>query len=641
MIVATAGHVDHGKTTLVRALSGVDTDRLPEEKQRGLTIDLGFAYADAGDGAMLGFVDVPGHERFVKNMLAGVPAVDHALLVIAADDGVMPQTVEHLAILDLLGIAEATVAISKVDRVDAARLTAVDDEVTRLLAPTALAGAPLFHTSGETGQGVDELGRHLRTLAQRHAGRTARGRFRFAIDRSFIVPGSGLVVTGAVFSGTVQAGEQLLLSPAGIDVRVRGLRALDRDADIGRAGERCALNIAGSDLERAALHRGDWLVAPGTQAPSRRIDARLRLLASEQKPLRQSMPVHVHLGAADLTGRVAPLAAREIAPGDEALVQLLLDSPTVAVHGDRFVLRDQSAQRTIAGGMVVDPNAPARGRSRPQRLAVLDALCADDDTAALTAVLDLSPRGVALEPLVRGRNLSAADADALLADGAVVVVADAAGNIAITRTHWQALLDAVIDAVAAWHGGHADELGPSEVQLRLQLAEPPAAGLLRGSVLELARAGRLVREGVVVHLPEHRPRPSAADQRLWEEAAPLLTAGGLRPPRLRELAEQMGMEFPALEAFARRAVRFGLLLPVAPNRFFPPEAVRGLAAVAEQMAAEAEDASFDASGFKDRSGIGRNLTIEVLEYFDNAGFTRRTGNVRRILRPADEVFGAG
>jgi len=639
MIVATAGHVDHGKTTLVRALTGVDTDRLPEEKQRGLTIDLGFAYRDVGDGAMLGFVDVPGHERFVKNMLAGVPAVDHALLVIAADDGIMPQTEEHLAILDLLGIDHATVAISKVDRVDAQRLAAVDAEVERLLAPTVLAGAPVFHTSGASGVGIGELDQHLRDLAHGHGGRAARGRFRFAIDRSFVLPGSGLVVTGAVFSGQVQRGDQLLLAPAGIEVRVRGLRALDREAESGRAGERCALNIAGATLERASLHRGDWLLAPGAPPPRRRIDARLRLLAGEARPLRQSTPVHVHLGAADLTGRVAPLEGREIAPGASALVQLLLDTPTVAVHGDRFVLRDQSAQRTIAGGTVIDPNAPARGRSRPHRLAVLSALERPDTGAALDEALALSPRGLPLQPLLQGRNLTDADGEALLRERDIVVVPDATGDLAITPQHWQALQDGVLAVVEAWHRDHADELGPSEAQLRLQLPDPPAAGLLRGAVLQLARDGRVVREGVVIHLPDHRPQPTDADQKLWARVAPLLQDGGLRPPRLRELAEQLDTDFPTIEAFAKRAARFGLLLPVAANRYFPPEAVRGLAAVAEAMAEESLDASFDASSFKDRTGIGRNLTIEVLEFFDAAGLTRRSGNVRTILRPAREVFG--
>ncbi|MBT7758081.1 MAG: selenocysteine-specific translation elongation factor, partial [Rhodospirillaceae bacterium] len=367
MIIATAGHVDHGKTTLVRALTGVDTDRLPEEKKRGLTIDIGFAYQDIGGdgdtgagigtGTVMGFVDVPGHERFVKNMLAGVASIDFALLVVAADDGVMPQTVEHLAILGLLGIKQGAVAITKIDRVDPDRIEAVAEEIEAILAPTFLAGCPLFPVSGEIGTGMAALQQHLEAAARGHAERAVQGNFRLSIDRAFTVPGAGLIVTGAVFSGQVAVGDRLILASQdraeGIEARVRGLRALDREAEVGRAGQRCAINIAGADLHQSVVSRGDWLLAAPIFLPVRKFDARVRVLDSEAKPLAHWTPVHLHLAAADITGRIAVLGERRIMPGEDALAQLVLDAPIGALFGDRFILRDQSAQRTLAGGVVI------------------------------------------------------------------------------------------------------------------------------------------------------------------------------------------------------------------------------------------------------------------------------------------------
>lgn len=639
VIVATAGHVDHGKTTLVRGLTGTDTDRLPEEKKRGLTIDLGFAYIDVGETARLGFVDVPGHERFVKNMLAGVATIDHALLVVAADDGVMPQTVEHLAILDLMGISEGSVALTKIDRVDPARIAEVEAQIAALLAPTPLAGAPVFRTSGTTGAGMEELQAHLTALARVHAARPAAGRFRLAIDRCFTLPGAGLVVTGAVFSGEVRSGDHLRLSPGGREVRVRGLRALDRDAETGRAGERCALNITGPDADRDSIRRGDWLVDLRRNTPTRRIDVRLKLLAQEARPLKHWSPVHVHLGAADLTGRVALLDTRELAPGHSALAQLLLDQPTDTVFGDRFILRDQSARRTIAGGHVIDPAAPARGRARPDRLAALAALDAPDHATALAGLLACVPSGVDLDAFALARNLGEETATRVFASADMVSVPSASGPVGVARAVWDKLCADLPATLAEWHEQHPDTLGPQEIALAKTTPGRPAAAILRAAVLALAARGEVTRTGMVVHLPDHKPRLSDADDALWQRVAEMLDQGGHRPPRVREIAEALEQTPEAMTAFLSRCMRFGLLLPVAGNRFFPPAAVRELAAIAVTLAGETDDGAFDAATYKDRSGIGRNLTIELLEFFDSAGFTRRTGNVRHILRPPADVFG--
>ncbi|MDP6343035.1 MAG: selenocysteine-specific translation elongation factor [Alphaproteobacteria bacterium] len=638
MIVATAGHVDHGKTTLVRAITGIDTDRLPEEKKRGLTIDLGFAYMDVDDD-VLGFVDVPGHERFVKNMLAGVATIDFALLVIAADDGVMPQTVEHLAILQLLGIRQGAVAISKIDRADADRLAALRAAIGALRAPTELAAAPMFPVSGETGEGVAELQAHLQETARQWAERPAGGNFRLAVDRSFTVPGAGLVATGAVFSGQVAVGDRLLLSPRGIEVRVRGIHALDRVSDSGRAGQRCALNIAGAELRNISLHRGEWLLAEGAHAPVRKLDARLRVLASEQRPLAHWTPVHLHLAATDVTARVAVLEDRRIAPGETGLAQIVLDAPIGALFGDRFILRDQSARRTIAGGTVIDPFPPARGRTRAERLEMLRAMEETEPRAALRAMLRHAPAGINLRRFALARNLTEAQATPLDDGDGQIVLSSAEGGIALPDDRWLALRQDVLAALRAWHERRPEAVGPNDHGLRGALAAAPPAELFAAAVGKLLAAGDIVRDGISLRLPDHQARADPADLALWEAIEPILADGGLRPPRVRELAEQLDKDPKTMEAFLKRCTRQGRLLAVAPNRFFPPAAVRELAAVVEEMVAESPEGTFNASAFKDRTGIGRNLAIEVLEFFDGAGLTRREGNERHLRRPADEVFG--
>lgn len=639
MLVATAGHVDHGKTALIKALTGVDTDRLPEEKQRGLSIDLGFAYHDLGGGEVLGFVDVPGHERFVRNMAAGVAAIDYALLVVAADDGPMPQTREHLAILELLGVPRGAVAISKIDRVDDARIAEVTAAVRAVVADTALADADIYPVSGLTGTGVQELRAAL--LAAAHAGRDrdAEGNFRLAIDRSFTVSGAGLVVTGAVMAGRVTAGDQLLLSPQGVAVRVRGLRALDREAETGVAGQRCALNITGADLRRVEVERGDWIVAPPAHAPVRRFDAELTVLADEPRALTHWTPVHVHAAASDVTGRVAILGSRQIAPGETGLVQLVLDQPIGALHGDRFILRDQSARRTVAGGRVLDPFPPPRGRARPARLAQLEAMAAPAPAEALGVLLRQGDGLVDLDNFATAWNLTPEAADILWRGHNLVRITVADRTVGLSAARWQALRDDVLDTLERWHAQHPDSLGPEEATLRRALRHPIANALMAAVVTRLLQDGALRRDGLSLRLPEHRAEMTPEDAVLWQRVEPLIAEGGIRPPRVRELAADLDLEVEAIESFLTRAARLGHLLRVAPNRYFPPAAVHRLAEIAEETAAQAADGLFSAAEYRDRSGIGRNLTIEVLEFLDAAHVTRRVGERRRILQTADEAFG--
>lgn len=639
MIVATAGHIDHGKTLLVKALTGVDADRLPEEKLRGMTIDLGFAYKHFAEDAVLGFVDVPGHEKFVRNMLAGVGGIDFALLIVAADDGPMPQTEEHLAILDLLGVSVGAVALTKIDRVPPERAEEAALEIEALVAGTTLEAAPVFPVSSIAGDGIPELRVHLEREAQSIAARSDSGNFRLAVDRTFTIAGAGLVVTGTVYSGQVAVGDRLQLSPAGLAVRVRAIHAQDRKAEAGLAGERCALNITGADIDKDAVHRGDWVLAEPAHAPTRRADALIRILNTEPRSFRHWTPVHLHLAAAAVTGRIAILEGGSIAPGDSGLVQLVLDAPVGALAGDRFILRDQSARRTVGGGRIIDPFSPARGRARPPRLALVRAMAQADPATALTETLALTPGGVDLNRFAQARNIAPDEAEALWEAVDMMRLGGARDAVGIARPAWDELRDAVVAALRDWHRQRPDQPGPEEDRLRRTLPRATAPVVFGAALLDLLSEKRIARDGVYLTLPGHRAAFSDADTALWEKVEPMLTEFGLRPPRVLEIAEEVGLDGRATERFLARMARAGMVVKVADNRFFLPDTVLTLARMAEAMAGEAADGMFSAGGYNKRSGLGRNLAIELLEFFDKRGFSQRTGDGRKLVAGADEIFG--
>jgi selenocysteine-specific elongation factor len=639
MILATAGHIDHGKTALIRALTGVDADRLPEEKRRGLTIDLGFAYATLPDGTELGFVDVPGHERFLSNMLAGVLSIDRVLLVVAADDGPRPQTLEHLDILELIGIGEITGVITKVDRVERSRTEAVAAETGALLAAAGFPQPAVFPVSSRTGEGIAALAAHLQKSAQAAAhsrAAAASGLFRMPIDRAFTLPGIGLVVTGTIAAGAVAPGDRLLISPSGTAVRVRGLHGQNRPIETAAAGERCAINVAGSFPDGGEPRRGDWILASERHAPTTRLDLRLRVSGYAEAPLRDGLPVHLHLGTTDTVARAAVLGSRGIGPGETGFVQLDLEHPIGALSGDRAVLRDHAARRTLAGGHVVDPFAPRRGRRQPARLAVLEALATADPTQALTRLLAVE--GVVdLARFALAWNLTPNELDRLTEAGEFLCVGPARAPVAVTPERLQLLGDKIVDALGAWHQAQPDALGPGRPALIAQLRGEAPEAALDGALAALAAMGRVARQGPRWRLPEHQPRLTRSDERLWERLCPLLAAGDLRPPRVRELAAALELEPEAVARLLKRAERLGRVARVADNRFFLPETLARLADIARELAASSPEGTFTAASFKDRSGVGRNLTIQILEFLDKTGATRRTGDARVVL-PGSDVF---
>ena len=639
MIVATAGHVDHGKTALVRALTGVDTDRLPEEKKRGLTIDLGFAYHPLDADHVLGFVDVPGHERFVRNMLAGVGSIDLALVVVAADDGVMPQTREHTAILDLLGVSECIAVVSKVDMVDPARADEVSEEIDALLSATGMQGAEIQQVSALSGTGVEALAGALRERALNLAARAANGRFRLCVDRAFMLKGAGLVVTGTVHRGIAATGERLVVTPSGYEARIRGIHAQDRPAGHARAGERCALNLAGRDIESGAIARGDWIVDRALHAPTDRIDVRLSVLPGEERALRHWTPVHAHLAASHSTARVAVLGAGSIAPGESGWVQIVLDQPMHALAGDRIVVRDQSATRTVGGGTLIDPFSPKRGRARPARLAWLDAIEMGDPEQAIMRAIKFTDTGVDTGWMRRAFAVTDAEMERMLDAAGAVRVPDSGTDRCFSVAHWAGLGTEILAFLETFHRERPRLHGANANDIRLGVARRVSQGVVEHALASLLHGGAIARRGVTVRLPEHRVTLGTNDERIWPRVARVLDPATGSPPSLRQAAEQLKIGEPELGALLKRATNAGLVMPVTRTRFVPLAAVRALAAHAESLAGGLPEGRFTAAEYKNHAGIGRNFAIELLEFFDRSGFTERLGERRRVRRSAAQAFG--
>lgn len=626
MIIGTAGHVDHGKTALVKALTGIDADRLPEERRRGITLDLGYAYF--GD---LGFVDVPGHERLVHTMLAGAGAIDAALLVVAADDGVMPQTREHAQILDLLGIARGVVAITKVDAAPE-RQAAVVGQIGALLAGTALAAAPVYAVSALTGAGIPELLAAVRGLQPIRREENAYP--RLAVDRAFTLTGAGLVVTGTLIAGLIAVEDRLVLSPGGRELRVRALHAQNRRAETAHAGQRVALNIVGPKLTKDTIARGDWVLHPDLDAPTAALDAEIRLLPGSAA-LKPDTPVHVHLAASHVTARLTPLDRSRLEPEGSGIVRLTLDRAIGALAGDRLVLRDAAATRTIGGGRVLDPFPPRRGRTSAARRSQLAGLAHHDPAAALRALLAEPPGWVAFGPFARARNLLPGRQAAVLAEVPAIRV----GDLAMTPFGLTALQAELARLLAAHHAAAPDQPGLQPERLRAMLPGrlPPTA--FRALLETVLGRGTVEQDGPWLRLTTHRPTLSPQDERTWAQLQPLLAAERFRPPRTRDLARALAMPEPAMRALLKRVGRMGRLIEIAHDHFFLRETVVEMVAVAAALAEADPSGMLTAARFRDALDNGRKVAIQILEFFDRAGVTQRVDDERRIRRDRLELFG--
>ena len=628
MIVGTAGHVDHGKTSLVRALTGVDTDRLAEEKARGISIELGFAYATIGDGEPIGFVDVPGHRRFVQTMIAGAAGIDVGLVVVAADDGPMPQTIEHLDILRWLGVTDVVVALSKVDAVDDARRVEAAEAIGKLLGDTPYRGATIVPVSTISGEGMDVLKARLLAHRARVASRDAqrKRRFRLAIDRSFVLQGIGLVVTGTAFGGRVAIDDVLTLLPGRLEARVRGIHAQNRPVGEAHAGQRIALNLAGRGIEKSSVHRGDWIVASSIAIESDRVDVRL-IDAARPFDARDWQAVRFHAGATSVNARVVLLDA-----SDPVLAQLVFDRPIHLVAGDRFVLRDASggdhASGSIAGGIVLDVDVPARGRRSDARLRALRVAAAGDPLVALAHAVDTSPKGIDLARWNQTHDTSWT-ADAI--DANAVEHGDAITLFPTVR--WDAMLDRVVATLADEHVRAPDTVGPGRDRLRRMALPSLDASAFAAIVDALKRTRRIAQTAAWLHLPDHRVEVSADDRARFERAGALLddAAEANNPPRVRDIARALAEDEGLIRGLFVRLAARGELYRVAHDHYFLPSTVRALAEAAAGVA-EADGVA-RAAPFRDRIGVGRKVAIQILEFFDRVGYTRRIGDDHRIIQP--------
>jgi len=631
VVVGTAGHIDHGKSSLVHRLTGIDPDRLPEEKARGLTIDLGFANLRLSDGSKIGIVDVPGHERFVHNMVAGATGIDVALLVVAADDGVMPQTVEHLEILELLGLRRGAIALTKVDLVPPEMRDLAIDDVRAAVRSTFLEAARLYPVSSATGEGIGELRAGLEELARATLPRASHGVFRMPIQRVFAAKGFGCVVTGIPASGSVAVGDRLQVLPGAVEGSVRGLEAYHAPVARIAAGHSSAINLAGVDAGSCA--RGLVAVTPGYFEPSRFVEARLRHLPRRRRPLRDRQALRFHAGTKETGATLALLEGGDLAPGADALVQLALDEPVVVAPGDRFLVRIPSPADTVGGGTVL---GASNRRLRRRRRDVLDDLAAaeralGDDEARLELELRRAA-GAPRKPAALARALGLPESELSSHLEALVRRGSAARLRAGGVVHATALDDAcerVVAAVAAHFARHPERLVCERNALRE--GSSVDAGLLDDVLAKLAEAKRVELEpGGGVRAARKETDLSAAQKALRERALARLESAGCQPPTDDELAAECGVPRVALDLVLKRLVDERAAARVAPDLHFAASAIDGAKeAIVRNCAAHGGE--LDLPSLRDELRTTRRFLIPLVEWLDTTGFTTRLG-ARRILK---------
>ena len=629
IIIGTAGHIDHGKTALVRALTGVDADRLPEEKRRGITIDIGFADLDLGD-VRIGFVDVPGHERFVKNMLAGAHGIDLVALVIAADESVMPQTREHFDICRLLGVRKGLLVLTKKDLVDEELLQLVQSETEELVAGSFLEGAPIIAVSSRTGEGIEALKEALRESGLEVTARSADFVTRLPIDRAFTMRGFGAVVTGTLIAGEIAEGDELELLPAGMRVRVRGAQVHGSPVPRAFAGQRTAINLGGVDA--AAIERGMVLAPVGRLRSTQAIDARANLLENAPRALRSRQRVRIHIGAAEVLARVRVLTeGGEIKPGESGVVQLRTEAPIVGVLGDRFILRSYSPQVTIGGGVILDPFPPKhRTRDIEAARGRLDVLSTGDRARQLAAFVG-GADGHGLRRADLGARTAWRDeviddaAKQARAGGAIV---DAEG-VLLSRERFDELKQLVVKEVAAHHQREPLMRGLAKEVLRERFFAHAPVEVFRGVLGILEQEDSLVAEKEIVRLREHTRELSSEDSGLRDRLEKIYHDAGLAAPSLNEAFERAGSSVQQGRKILQLLIDSGLLVKVHGEMFFHRAALDDLTKKVREYGAKHQ--AIDVAAFKDLAGISRKYAIPLLEYLDRQRVTRREGDRRVVL----------
>ncbi len=635
VIIGTAGHVDHGKSTLIQALTGTNPDRLKEEQERGMTIDLGFAALRLPDGTVAGIVDVPGHERFLKNMLAGAGGVDVVLLVVAADESVMPQTLEHLDILRLLDVRNGVIALTKSDLVDKEWSDAVEEDIHSHLKGTFLEDAPILRVSAVTGKGLDALKRALLSAVSRAEARNAALPFRLPIDRVFTRPGFGTVVTGTLVAGTLRVGDAVEIVPQGTTTRVRGLQVHGQKVAEAEAGSRVAVNIAGVETE--AIERGAQLIAPGSLAPTPRFDALLRLLEHAPKPLPDRARVRVYLGTAEILGRIRLLDKRaELKPGERAYIQFQGETEFACARGDRFVVRSYSPMTTIGGGIVLDA-APSRHRKGDAAtLAALEAKERGAPEDLVETALERSPAGLPRKELPAASSLTPADADkalsALTASGRVVgLTGDRLFHAAVLGP----LTDRARAALEAYHARFPLRAGMPKEELRAALETGRSRDLLKGAFASLLAhweaQGLVVVEGATIRLAGFQVQLNERQKALLERIEQVYREYDIAPPTIEEVSRAVKAPQDAINALLRVGVERGIFYRVQEGVYYHKDTVARLQQLVRDYIAR--HGSITVGAFRDLTESNRKFALLALEFFDQIRFTRRQGDERVLVHP--------
>lgn len=626
MIIGTAGHVDHGKTELIRALTGIDTDRLREEKERGISIDLGFAPFNLTDGRVVGVVDVPGHEKFIHNMLAGVGGLDLVLLVIDAAEGVMPQTREHLDILELLQVKRGLVVITKMDLVEKEWLEMVEEEVREVMEGSFLADAPIYFVSSVTKEGIEELRQAIEEIAAAVPGKDSEAPLRIPLDRVFSVSGFGTVITGTLLSGKVRTGQTVELLPPGKEFRVRGVQVHGEMVEKAEAGQRVALNLVG--LEKAEVIRGSVIADPGFFCLTRFCDTKLKMLSTAARPLTNMSPVHFYLGTARVVARTLLLGSEELKPGQEGFVQCRLDRPLVAHRGDRFIIRSYSPMITIGGGIILDENPRRHKRFRNDVLGNLVQLEKED----LSFVLQrLKEKGVAtLEALSQRTKIGPGQLQKMLNEavqrGDVVLIGGFFSTPEIVR-EWES---AVIEELERFHRERPLQPGLQKASLAGALPYKLTGKAYDELLKHIEEKGLLVLKGDLVLKSDFTPRPSAAQEKKIVEILEIFAQGDLNPPSLKEIWEKFGFKKEEVENLVYYMVEEGHLMKITEEFYLHKDTYsRCLQALIDFFQ---NHESITLGQYRDLLQTSRRRAQALLEHFDGCKYTRRQGDERVPLR---------
>lgn len=624
VIIGTAGHVDHGKSTLITVLTGINPDRLKEEQERGMTIDLGFAWLTLPSGQVVGIVDVPGHERFLKNMLAGAGGVDVVLLVIAADEGIMPQTREHLDILRLLDVKAGVVALTKCDLVDQEWLQLVTEEVKRFLQDTPLKEVPILPVSAVTGQGIDELRNALQEAVERVPAREVNAPFRLPIDRVFTLTGAGTVVTGTLVSGRIRVGDVVEILPPGIGSRARQIQVHGRKVEEAVAGSRVAINLPG--VEKTQIERGMVCVPPGMFRPTQAFDAQLTLLPDAVKGLTQRIRLRVYLGTAEVIGRVSLLDSERLEPGAQGFVQMRLEKPLVCARGDRFVIRTYSPMFTVGGGVVLEPHAPRHKRFNPEVIEHLQSLLSGTPAEKVLAILAQAPAGMEETELMRRAGGEVSDIQASLRQLEEEQKVLRVDDVWFERGVWHELLERVKRVLHRYHQQNPLRAGMPREELRSTVAKGFSPRLFEALLVRWQAQGAIALQGTLVRLADFSIRLNERQQRLAERVAQVIREGQATPPPVSLVAQQVGAPPDAVRAMIGGLLEMGVLVQVGEELFFHQEVIEELAELVRRTIRE--KGSLSVGEFRDLTGSSRKFVVPLLEYFDNIRLTRRVGDVR-------------